>query len=71
MSINEQNIDPADYGPGGMYEYEWDSEDDLDYDEEIIGYCCLCCGHTMDENEKGFGDTCPYCCSSALDKMYF
>jgi hypothetical protein len=41
--------------------------DDDDYEEEIIGYECLACGHL--HNEKPM-DGCDKCLSYSVDAMY-
>ena len=54
-----------------------DYDEDIDYfddddDEEVCGYHCLCCGSTIAPHEVDeFGNRCPRCTSSALDKIYF
>lgn len=37
-------------------------------DDEIVGYACLCCGHTQDSND--WGGKCEMCMAGALDEIY-
>lgn len=55
------------------YQIEMDEEedrywmDDDDYEDEIIGYECLACGHIHNENPM---DGCNKCLSYSVDAMY-
>lgn len=45
-----------------------DFYDDIDdFEGEIIGYCCLCCGH--DQEDPGMGWTCDRC-MGPLEEIY-
>ena len=43
-------------------------EGEIDYEDEIIGYTCLGCGHT--QNDDDWGGKCEQCDGMSLEPMY-